>query len=239
LNAANLGTNIYLGGNGDGVTLAILNAANLGMNIYRGGAGDGFAMAFKANVVLPVSLLSFKAEWKNEDALLTWVTANELNTAFFEVERSTDGITFSPIAKQKAAGNSGTQLQYDHTDYKPAKFAASPSNTLYYRLKTIDTDGKSSLSAIVVLKISLGQDGAITLYPNPAKQFVVVTLSGQQLLNKPVLRLTDANGKLLLTKPMQTDTERIELNNYANGIYYLTVIDSTGRQYVQKLLIAH
>ena len=52
---------------------------------------------FSYQSVLPVALLNFKGQIKDDNALLTWSTANEINNKGFEVEVSRDNKTFSSI----------------------------------------------------------------------------------------------------------------------------------------------
>jgi hypothetical protein len=238
VNAVNLGQNIYLGGVGDGKSSANVNAALLGQNIYTGGIGDGKSMAFFANaVLLPINLTSITAMWKDQNAILQWRTSSELNTAWFDIERSADGKNFKSIGKQKASGNSSVELTYEYSDVAPLKFLPSETKIIYYRLKTIDLDGKYTLSAVVVLPVN-ASNLSVSLIPNPAQQFVVINVNQFNTnTNNIQLQIADVNGKVLLNKKLLAFNERIELDKYSNGIYFITIYDNSGRLYTQKLII--
>src|SRR5207244_1367203 len=78
-------------------------------------------------------------------AWLTWSTASEINSDYFTVQRSDDGIRFNDIAKVKAAGNSTTDTKYEYID------TARRGGAAFYRLKETDADGLSAVSKILSL----------------------------------------------------------------------------------------
>lgn len=232
-----LGPNIFLGGSGDGYTAQSLAGQLLGFNIYVGGSGDGFASAFVASAALPLTLESFTAERRKTDAFLQWTTSNELNTSHFEVEKSADGINFNSIGKQKASGNSTTVRTYEFTDVNALQNISAVHNTLYYRLRTFDKDGKYYYSGIVVLKFdSANKQTVLTVYPNPAHAFIVITVNPELLQRKPVIRLTNMNGNMVAVKSVTASSERVAMSTLPAGIYILTVSDALGNHYIQKII---
>ena len=122
--------------------------------------------------VLPVSLLNFTAKNKEQSILLTWQTATEINTNFFNIERSFDGIHFNSIGKVKAVGNSNIIRNYKYNDND-----LSENGEIYYRLQAIDIDGTGSYSKIEKIKFTTSQI-AFSVYPNPAKGVVYVNTKG-------------------------------------------------------------
>lgn len=92
---------------------------------------------------LPIQLLIFTAKPDNKQVELKWATATELNNDYFTVERSIDGISFTPIAVVQGAGNSNIQLNYQTTDIEPL------NGVSYYRLKQTDYNGNYTYSQIV------------------------------------------------------------------------------------------
>ncbi len=89
---------------------------------------------------LPVQLVSFTAEPVAGAVALRWRTAQEVNAARYEVERSADGLLFAPLSQQPARG-AGT---YAATD------KARPG-TQYYRLRLVDADASFSYSPVAVV----------------------------------------------------------------------------------------
>nr|WP_262907994.1 choice-of-anchor D domain-containing protein [Hymenobacter sp. 15J16-1T3B] len=108
---------------------------------------------------LPVVLTDFTARAQGNGAMLEWTTAQEKNSAYFEVLRSIDGgREFEAVGRVQAAGHSSSARQYTFLD------ARRPGCTVYYRLRQVDLDGTATLSSAVALQ-ALGAE--VTLYPNP------------------------------------------------------------------------
>lgn len=116
------------------------------------------------NAPLPVELLYFTAECKPQGTALRWATASEVNSAYFEVQRSTDLFHWSVLKKVTALGFHSSTYHY------PEVLDAEPSNaTRYYRLKQVDFDGKYE-NFQAVAAFCPGAATAISLYPNPATE---------------------------------------------------------------------
>ncbi len=127
-------------------TLAMLEGSAAG---YNGTGTNPFT--------LPVSLTTFTAKANKTGSVnLVWGTASELNNAYFEVTRSSDGVNFSTIGKVTGIGTSNTLQNYNYTDTKP-KAGAN-----YYRLKQVDNDGKFAFSQVVSATVGLG-NGNLTV----------------------------------------------------------------------------
>ena len=86
---------------------------------------------------LPITLMSFTAEKRDNYNLLEWSTASEINNDYFLLERSTDGINWNVINKTLGAGNSNNLINYSFTDYN------FESVINYYRLTQVDYNGAS------------------------------------------------------------------------------------------------
>ncbi|MEI9956490.1 MAG: hypothetical protein WDM90_09365 [Ferruginibacter sp.] len=81
---------------------------------YTGIAPDrGYA---ELNLILPVKLINFTATDNKGKNLLQWQTATEINSDYFNVERSSNGQDFEVIGKVKAVGNSSNIINYNFTD---------------------------------------------------------------------------------------------------------------------------
>ncbi len=165
------------------------------------------AQEFIFSGTLPLNLISFSGSKQNNDALLQWRTTNEVNVSHFELQRSEDGITFTTIANVPAGSSS-----YRYAD-------AGVFNTkqlVLYRLKSVDIDGRFTLSPVVRLQKTVS--GNIVLYPNPATD--VITISGLQ--QNSVIILFSADGKLLTQQKVNTQSTTLDLRNYPIGMYILS-----------------
>ncbi|MEY2917515.1 MAG: hypothetical protein RIS73_1229, partial [Bacteroidota bacterium] len=168
------------------------------------------------STLLPVNLSSFTAQKNNLDGILQWQTSNETNTAYFDVERSFDGQTFTVVGKVSAKNSSVNTYTYNDN----AAFAIAGNNA-YYRLKTVDINGKFKYSAIVKLTNTKG--GKISLFPNPSTD--AVTISG--LNTKDVIRLLTIDGKVLLQQKAAANSMILNIEKYNSGSYIIQVKNDT------------
>lgn len=97
------------------------------------------------NSPLPVEWLNISADCNNGDATIKWSTASEMNSNYFTVEKSLDGINFSGIQTVQAAGNSSDVNNYSAVDHD------AYSGTSYYRVKETDFNGDFNLSSTVII----------------------------------------------------------------------------------------
>ncbi len=86
---------------------------------------------------LPIELVTFSAQEKDNTIELYWTTASEINNDYFTLDKSSDGYDFIQLAKVKGGGNSTNIINYSYTDEAPLK------GDNYYRLTQTDFDGKS------------------------------------------------------------------------------------------------
>ena len=115
------------------------------------------------NGALPVTFGTLSAYRQTGGVQVEWTTYTESNVDHFEVERSSDGQSFSEIGQVTAVGNSSSKTNYNLLD-------ASPINgDNFYRVKSVDIDGHITYSSVI--RISLGASGnrSVAVYPNPVK----------------------------------------------------------------------
>ena len=136
-------------------------------------------------LVLPLELLHFEARCKEETVLLEWATAAEFNTAYFAVEKSTDGLSFFELGRLPAHGQAG---QYEFAD------PSLPDNLVYYRLRMVDLDEKFTYSPMIVPGACPSPAYRLRVFPNPASPEwnIEVTAPAQQ---PGTLRLFDVLGR--------------------------------------------
>ncbi len=175
--------------------------------------------AYLGGPALPIKLQSFEVIKQNNKAVIIWVTSTEQNSNYFEIQKSTDGINFSSVGNVHAAGNSSTLINYSFSDPTILK------GVFYYRLKQVDKDGKYEYS--VIKKISFNELASINIYPNPAKNFVVITFP-ETNTEKSIIGLYNVEGKLIKTfikKELLSaiNTQVLNIADVANGTYILTV----------------
>lgn len=167
---------------------------------------------------LPVELVSFVAERRGEDALLTWATASEKNNAYFAIESSADGRTFRELGQLPGHGNTSQRQEYAFTDHNLARYSAK---LVYYRLRQVDLDGTSTYSPIRTVEPGADAAPQLLAYPNPAHDAVRVRLLGPAA-TAPLL-VFDALGRQVRTQPAPlagTET-MVPLTGLPTGVYVL------------------
>ena len=118
---------------------------------------------------MPVEWLSFNANLIGKQTELRWETAQEFNSAYFEVQRSNNGSRFEAIGLVDAAGFTTEKQSYTFTDTKPLP------GTNYYRLAQTDLDGSFEYSPIRSVEL----DGrSMLVYPNPTSNELNLGISG-------------------------------------------------------------
>ncbi len=182
-----------------------------------------YGIAGTLSNALPVSLTSFTALAKAKDANLTWTTAAEINNKGFEVERSVDGKSFTTVAFVKGAGNSNVKLNYALTDAN----AFANSNILYYRLKQVDFNGKSTYSQIVKVSVNTENVNVVSAYPNPFTTDYSVSLTSAKS-GEATIVMVDMQGRKVanFTSLINAGTNTIPVNNMATlnaGVYFISV----------------
>lgn len=175
---------------------------------------------------LPVTWGEFTAVKQGSTSLLKWQTLQEYNTANFAIERSTDGINFHTLATISAAGNSSTAKTYQFTDQLPL------NGKDHYRIKQVDKDGKFNYSPTRSLDFLLNH--IVTITPNPAKDRIAVTVSGNDKALK--IYIMDATGKQVRSLDMKGQYLQVNLPNIVPGIYYVKVTGE-GVNHTQKLVV--
>jgi N-acetylneuraminic acid mutarotase len=175
--------------------------------------------------VLPIELISFSGEFKNETVELTWTTATELNNDFFTVERSADAVNFETAGIVKGAGNSNSTLNYSFTDEIFAK-----ENVLYYRLKQTDADNSFSYSQVIEVKRSNTEENFIFYDASSNELHAGCEIkTGEQVL----FEISDLSGQKIFER--QLTSERKGKNNFtlalpalSSGIYIVRFSDAQG-----------
>lgn len=130
------------------------------------GTGDGssgdYIYAGSSVLSLPIELASFTSSMTNNETLLKWQTVTEINSNYFEVQRSDDGQFFFTIGKVNALGNSNIPANYSFTDQKLSNNSGS---LIFYRLKLVDKDGTERLSNNISIKPVISGITIKNLYP--------------------------------------------------------------------------
>jgi hypothetical protein len=182
---------------------------------------------------LPIIISSFTGSVDGSQVDLAWTTSLEINSDHFAIQRSTDaGSTWTTLGTVAAQGNSSLPVNYSYTDAKPAQ------GTNEYRLEMVDKDGKFAYSTVVSERIGLMT--SVSVYPNPARDYVNITLGGNSNENM-IIRLFNQSGQMLQEKNVSNaggTTVPLSVSSYPEGSYIIVVTGADGSRQINKLLIA-
>lgn len=210
---------------------------SMGENI-SGQLGDGttnnrntFDCITFGHTVLPLQIVSYNIKLNNKTIVNTWQTANEINVKNINVQRSINGINFITIGTVNAKGGS----TYSFQDVElPAK-----TNTLYYRLQIVDTDGSVNTSNVLFIKLNINTTGSLSIFPNPAigKQFTVKL----HQLPKAIYQLSLTNSSSVTLNKLNFNYDGTVLFKTINaelpsGVYILTLQSNIYTE-TQKIVI--
>ncbi|UZR98696.1 T9SS type A sorting domain-containing protein [Chondrinema litorale] len=162
---------------------------------------------------LPVKLVHFSVELKDNKPYLTWTTTSESNNKQFEILRSTNGTSWQNIDVVKGAGNSNSSIHYSYSDTN----LKTTSKIVYYMLKQVDFDGKSENSKVKSVSLDFFKKD-ILIYPNPADKVVNIELANS-LLNSCEIHFYDITGKEVYQTSTSEKYIQIDTSNLKSGMY--------------------
>jgi len=173
---------------------------------------------FSPSQILPVELLYFKGKKLDKVNVLNWETISEMNNSHFEIERGKNGVDFEKIGKISSNNNNLNGAKYQFIDDKPVYV------NNFYRLKQVDNDGSYTFSNVVQIS---NKRLYMEMMPNPAKDFIEVSIYNNDFNKELVIEIADMNGKTISSERIEMTSNikkhNIRLDHIQNGIYVLKV----------------
>jgi len=168
---------------------------------------------------LPVSLLNFSAKKNNSSIDINWTTDDESGMSHYELQRSSDGRSFSNIQSVQSR-NSVSRANYSANDNKPLNGIA------YYRLKMVEVDGSATYSKIVSVQFATGN--LITIYPTLWKKGTMLNISNPNNVKLTAYFFNSAGQHLGISTTINSSLPTSILNNQ-KGIIYFKIINAEGQ----------
>jgi len=169
---------------------------------------------------LPVELTAFNANCTENATTINWQTASEHNSAYFEVEKSRDGINWTSVETVNAAGNSTTTIDYSIEDAEKA------TGVVYYRLNQVDQNGENKIYGPISANCNDEDAFTALVYPNPTKDVFTLELSNNTVQNVSI-QLIGTDGKVVYqtTRLVEAGSSILPLSSeYLNsGVYSLHI----------------
>jgi hypothetical protein len=204
---------------------------NMQFQVGSNNSCDRLFICATLNCPLPVKFISFDIKRSDNGNYLNWKTVTEKNNDYFTIEKSTDGINFSPIATIDGEGNSTSIKSYDFFDNSNN----SNSSILYYRIKQTDNNNEVSYSDIVSTRL-LQTTEELKIYPVPVNQGQDITIE-LPYHSQWTYKLYDFTGKLS-GEGSAGEHDKISVNSYllTSGLYVIEVIEGN-KVYHGKIVI--
>lgn len=189
-------------------------------------------------IPLPVELMSFTGTPKENTVQLDWATAMEKNNEVFDVQRSMDGKRFESIGFVKGVGNSNDVQRYSFLDKTPEP------GTNYYRLKQVDSNGRSEYHRVIAVNVKGGGDNGIqmTVAPNPVSNGEFsIQLNMNDVGNQPSeLQVFDMNGRIIYRQRVAEGAKHLDFNTQSLGLkpgMYIITISAGDKKNSKKLVV--
>jgi len=185
---------------------------------------------------LPVEMVEFVGRAMRGYDELKWSTMVEVNSNYFEIERSGDGVNFESVGHVQATGGSN-----ERTDYQFESELVQKEDR-YYRLKQVDVNGTFKYSDIIVVSNDLENVFRIVeAYPNPASEEFNV------YFNLPVdgnvtTKILSSNGRTVLALNGQFgaggNIVKLPVQELKSGFYFVEMTCGEGQSSdVVKLIV--
>ena len=156
---------------------------------------------------LPLKFGNISAVRKNQVVNVQWEALSEENVAYYEVQKSSTGLSFIKAGVVNALANNLSYYKYGWIDGAPG------NGTVFYRIKAVDNDGKYQYSSILKIAPENATSG-IKVYPNPVQ---------------PNGRINVEAGTL------SRGTYRVELTDISGVRVYNRIIEHAGGSLTQNM----
>lgn len=178
-----------------------------------------FPVLSNACVLLPVTLIRFKAVGQSGNTIVSWMTELEINLQAFELERSVDGLNFNRIAVIGSRGGN-QRNEYSYTDIN----AANQGKLIYYRLKMLDLDRQFKYSTIEPVNFDNGI--VLNIQPTLLRQGEKLVFTSAGIQGSLWMQVFTSTGVLVRSLSLPAGRMEIPTDHWSKGFYILKVTTS-------------
>ena len=193
---------------------------------------------------LVINLLSFDAyRYEDRSAKLSWTAIVDEESDYFDIERSTDGISWTLASSQPILIKNKDINNFYYTD----KEVYSPEGDVklfYYRLRMVNTDGSYSYSPIREVRFdarSVSREGMAKVFPNPVNQVMNVSLPGNmEDYSTLEMALTKSTGQSVLHEKYEEDLPgslSYDVSALPAGMYFLRLTFDADEQVIPVIIM--
>lgn len=184
--------------------------------------------AVNGTSALPVVLISFAAKKVENQAHLTWNTSSEINSDYFEVQRSEDGKQWTLLDQVQSNGESKSLQSYTYIDISPL------TGENLYRLKMVDNDGSFAYSKVVNLNFDhLPQSN---VYPNPV--VAKLNIGNTDWKNVTKVEILNSSGQLVSASFSRTADPLVreyDFRTVPSGVYLVKIVKKNEASHTMKV----
>jgi hypothetical protein len=178
------------------------------------------ASILKDPSALPVELVSFNAKAVEKQVDLNWETATEVNSDYFELQRSDNGRQWAQIGHVYSAGDSKVTNLYSFIDFSPQV------GLNYYRLKMVDKDKTFAYSSMKSVHV---EGKTTSLFPNP----VLNTLNINSEIPESEITIHDVSGNEVFYHKNEKGIKAVDISQLTPG-NYLVKLGSNSFHIIKK-----
>lgn len=187
-----------------------------------------YVKVYQDNAPLPLQFTQFSLFSGIEKTVRNnWTTANEVQVSHFNIQRSTNGRDFNTIGKIAAKNHAINS--YEYTD---RQLPANQETARYYRIESIDKDGKAQYSVTRQINTKSATP-SIVIYPNPAKNYINVTAEDEI----KTIRIINPFAQVVKQVVVSARQVTLPIKHLAKGIYLVQFTLANGKTIAEKVVI--
>lgn len=172
--------------------------------------------------VVPIRLISFSGYATSLSNNLFWQVANEIEVATFDIEASTDAVTFGKIATINQTNLS--QYSYQHV---------IANKNLFYRIRFNNRDQTSTFSTVIKLSSVEADKRTVVNYNTGSLNRITLKINLSDLAS---FQLFNSVGQMVMSKSVYQANQVIDLSTLNKGVYLARVIVN-GEQFGEKVMV--
>lgn len=176
---------------------------------------------YRSAIALPLDITRFEGQAIHKQVQLSWTTAQEFNNDYFEIERSADGMNYTPIGRVASLFHtSSTPTGYQFTDSLPF------NGINFYRLKEVNISGSFAYSDVVPVKVNKPLLDFVNINPNPVSNTLTISCFANAA-TQASWSFYNSDGRLVMSGAAQLtagyNSISANVSNLPAGLYFMVI----------------
>ena len=175
------------------------------------------------DAILPLEVTQWSLRKNNNDVLLQWETAFELDLSHYVIQISSDGSAFEDLKKVevKPFSTLGNTYQFAHQDLEAGNY--------FYRIKQVNLDRSVDYTSVLSVVI-VAEERPLVLSPNPFSKNLSIRQIDPSI---PFIQVTifDQHQKSYASKRLANNNGSISLDHLVEGLqngFYIVNLEAPG-----------